>query len=113
MAVDPVNEIKGMCGSSIMAVATSSLVPITRLARAPRPSASSTGRITLTSPMAHKGVLGLGFQTVESPQTRASMEFQAQTAMGKLKAVRMPTVPRGCQVSRMWCPGRSDGMVNP
>ena len=107
------NEISGMRASSIMRPATSSLVPTTMLARAPRPSASSTGRTTFVMPIAQSGVFGLGFHTQASPQTKASIEFQAHTAIGKLKAVRIPATPRGCQVSRMWWPGRSEGMVRP
>lgn len=47
-----------------------------------------------------QGGVRLGFQTQASPQVQASMEFQAQTAMGKLKADRIPKVPSGCHCSR-------------
>jgi len=54
-----------------------------------------------------------GFQTVVSPATAAMKAFQAQTAIGKLKAVITPTTPSGCHCSyRRWC-GRSDCMVCP
>ncbi len=45
--------------------------------------------------IAHRGVFSDGFQTTASPQTRASIAFQAQTATGKLKAVITPTGPSG------------------
>ena len=47
------------------------------------------------------GVFSDGFHRQLSPQASASIEFQAQTAIGKLKAVMIPTVPSGCQFSRI------------
>ena len=113
MAVEPVTEISGRRPSSIIVDATSSFPPITRPARAPKPSSSRIGRTTLVRPMAVRGVFGLGFQTHASPQVKASIEFHAQTAIGKLNAVRTATTPRGCHCSRMAWPGRSEGMVSP
>ena len=55
----------------------------------------------------------VGFQIMESPQIAATVAFQAHTATGKLNAVMIPTVPSGCQVSRIECWGRSDWIVNP
>ena len=43
--------------------------------------------------IAESGVFSDGFQMIVSPQTSASIAFQAQTATGKLKAVITPTVP--------------------
>ena len=45
--------------------------------------------------MAVSGVFSLDFQTIESPQTRPSIAFQAQTATGKLNALITPTTPSG------------------
>ncbi len=59
------------------------------------------------------GVFSDGFQITGLPQTSANAVFQAQTATGKLKALITPTTPSGCQLSRMWWPGRSEAMVKP
>jgi hypothetical protein len=59
------------------------------------------------------GVWWEGFQIIESPQTAATMAFQAQTATGKLKAVMMPTGPSGCHCSYIRCRGRSECMARP
>src|SRR5947208_2583039 len=56
--------------------------------------------------MAVRGVFSDGFQTRVSPQTSASMAFQAHTATGKLKAVMMPIAPSGCHCSIMRWAGR-------
>mmetsp|Transcript_4872 Transcript_4872/g.12485 ORF Transcript_4872/g.12485 Transcript_4872/m.12485 type:complete len:256 (-) Transcript_4872:96-863(-) len=47
------------------------------------------------------------------PQTSETAEFQPQTAWGKLKAVMIPTVPRGFQHSRTEWLVRSDGRIWP
>ena len=60
-----------------------------------------------------RGVEREGFQIMVSPQMAAIMLFHAQTATGKLKAVMMPIVPRGCHCSYMRWPGRSECMVRP
>lgn len=39
--------------------------------------------------------------------------FHPYTAMGKLKAVMTPTIPRGFQFSIRTCPGRSEGSTDP
>ena len=49
-----------------------------------------------------------GFQSTGSPQTAAIIEFQAQTATGKLKAVITPTGPSGCHCSYMRWSGHSE-----
>ncbi len=59
------------------------------------------------------GVFSDGFHTTGLPHTRASAVFHDHTATGKLKALMTPTTPSGCQVSRMWWPGRSEAMVRP
>ena len=51
--------------------------------------------------IAVRGATREGFQIMVSPQTAASMEFHAQTAAGKLKAVMMPIDPIGCHCSYM------------
>lgn len=72
-----------------------------------------TSRATRDIAIAVSGVMRLGFQTMVSPQTAASMLFHAQTAAGKLNAVMMPTVPSECHCSYMrWC-ARSLAMVRP
>jgi hypothetical protein len=67
--VEPVNEIIGMRRSVSMRLPTSRPEPITSDASAPKPSASSTGRTTLVSAIAHSGVSLDGFHTTESPHT--------------------------------------------
>ena len=59
------------------------------------------------------GVFSDGFQITALPHTSARAVFHAHTATGKLKALITPTTPSGCQVSRMWWPGRSEAMVRP
>ncbi len=51
----------------------------------------------------HRGTFEEGFQIIESPQMAATVEFQAQTATGKLKAVMIPTGPSGCHCSYILC----------
>ena len=45
--------------------------------------------------MAQSITFELGFQTTTSPQTIASIAFQAHTATGKLNADITPTIPIG------------------
>ena len=63
--------------------------------------------------IAVSGVFSEGFQTSVSPQTSASIAFQAQTATGKLNAVITPTGPSGCHCSASRCAGRSLAIVSP
>lgn len=58
-------------------------------------------------------VEGAPFQTQTSPHTRASARFHPRTAAGKLKAVMMPTTPRGFHYSIIKWLGLSEGMTNP
>ena len=46
-----------------------------------------------------------------SPQAMAMAEFQPYTATGKLKAVMMPTTPKGFQFSNRAWPGLSLGIT--
>ena len=69
MFVEPVKEMSGMRGSSRSRCPTSRPEPMVKVARAPKPSASSTGRTTLVKPMPHSGVLLDVFHTMASPQT--------------------------------------------
>jgi hypothetical protein len=62
---------------------------------------------------AESGVFSDGFQITGSPQTMAMAKFQDHTATGKLNAVITPTTPRGCHVSIMRWPGRSEAIVRP
>ena len=59
------------------------------------------------------GVLSDGFHSTGSPHTMPSAKFHDQTATGKLNALITPTGPKGCQVSIILWPGRSDAMVRP
>ena len=59
------------------------------------------------------GVTRLGFQIIASPQTAASIAFQAQTAAGKLNAVMTPIGPSGCHCSIIRWRARSDAIVRP
>ena len=77
------------------------------LRMAPKPAGSSTLRATLVIAIAVSGDFQLGFHSEALPQIMASIEFQAQTAAGKLKALMMPTVPIGCHCSFIECCGRS------
>ncbi len=45
--------------------------------------------------MAHRGTFEDGFHRLVSPQIVAIIVFQDQTATGKLKALMVPTTPRG------------------
>ena len=63
--------------------------------------------------MAVSGVFSDGFHTMVLPHTAAIQKFHDHTATGKLKAVMQPTTPRGCHVSIMRWPGRSEAMVRP
>ena len=114
MRVEPVAETSGMRGSAARA-SPASRPPMTSW---DRPSGASPNRAMARSRMAWvasavRGVFSDGFQITGSPQTRARQAFQAQTATGKLKAEMTSTGPSGCQVSRMWWPGRSEAMVRP
>ena len=63
--------------------------------------------------IAVSGALMLGIHITVSPQTAASIAFQAQTAAGKLKAEMTPTTPSGCHRSYIRWSGRSLCMVKP
>ena len=52
-------------------------------------------QVAIKGAIAQSITLELGFQITTSPQTIASMAFQAHTATGKLKALITPTTPSG------------------
>ena len=56
---------------------------------------NKTSAIIFWQATADKGVFSDGFQIHTSPQTHASIVFQAHTATGKLNAEMMPTSPNG------------------
>ena len=66
--VEPVNEISGTRASCSIGSPTCAEGPITSEASAPKPSASSTGRTTLVSAIAHSGTVPAGFHRQASPQ---------------------------------------------
>ena len=75
---------------------------------------SSTARAKiLAQASAVSGVFSEGFQITGLPQTSAIAVFHDQTATGKLKAVMTAQGPKGCQVSIIRWPGRSEAMVRP
>ncbi len=114
MLVEPVAEISGMRPSWTIFSPTASRPPTVKLKMAgSTPLARHTRSAILMVAMAHRGVWPDGFQIVASPQTAARALFQAQTATGKLKALMMPTMPKGCHCSIMRCCGRSEAMVKP
>ena len=74
-----------------------------------------SGRLPLLvkQAMAVKGVFSEGFQIEVFPQTAAIIEFQDQTATGKLNAEIIPTTPSGCHCSYIRCSGLSECMFRP
>jgi hypothetical protein len=106
MRVLPVAETSGTFGSSSSALPTVS-VRADHEADQRRPFLAEH----LGGDLRHRdrvsGVFSDGFHRQLSPQTSASIEFHAHTAIGKLKAVMTPTCRAGATVSRMWCCGRS------
>ncbi|MCY1543750.1 hypothetical protein D9M68_795800 [compost metagenome] len=114
MRVLPVALTSGTRGSST-STAPAWRSPMTNWLRpdgaAPNAFMATSSRAWQAS--AVSGVFSDGFQITALPQTSARAVFQAQTAVGKLKALITPTTPSGCQVSRIWWPGRSEAMVRP
>lgn len=111
--VEPVKEIKGILLSYVI------LWP---MSTPPCTTVTTLGFILFsakTSPMilAHaiviKDVVGAPFQTTKLPQIRAIAAFQPKTALGKLKAVITPTIPRGFHTSIMKCSGLSELKTDP
>ena len=60
-----------------------------------------------------RGLVGDGFQIIESPQMAANAAFHDQTATGKLNALMIPMGPSGCHCSYILWPGRSECIVLP
>jgi hypothetical protein len=63
--------------------------------------ASKTEPINLVQAMLTKFVEGAPFQMLQLPQIAESAKFQPITAAGKLKAVIIPTKPKGFHYSIM------------
>ena len=95
MRVDPVAETSATRLSSAIHFPVSAS-PITKQ---DTPSGTlffaKTSAIIFWQATADKGVFSDGFQIHTSPQTHASIVFQAHTATGKLNAEMMPTSPNG------------------
>ncbi|MNE67915.1 hypothetical protein D3C80_1635500 [compost metagenome] len=114
MRVLPVALTKATRGSSTSA-SPAERSPITTWLRCAgaSPKRCSARSNSAWQASAVSGVFSEGFHTTGLPQTSASAVFHDHTATGKLNALITPTTPSGCQVSRMWWPGRSEAMVRP
>ena len=110
---DPVALTSWTRGSSSSGPAASGRAITSGASPGGAPTSRAARSSSAVQPIAVRGVSSEGFQTTASPQTRATAEFQAQTATGKLNAEMTATTPSGCQVSISRCPGRSEGMVRP
>ena len=110
---EPVAEIKGALLSCTNISPTSLLDPTKSDITPFHPNGSKTRLTIFWIAIAVSGVLEDGFQTMTSPQTAAIIAFQAQTAPGKLKAVTIPTIPKGCHCSYILWFGRSECIVFP
>lgn len=58
-------------------------------------------------------VWGDPFQVIQLPQIKAIAAFHPKTALGKLNAVMIPTIPSGFQTSIMKCSGLSELKIDP
>jgi len=111
---EPVAEINGSSGACANASPTAPS-PATRQSSASGASGMSAAARSASAwqAIAQSGAFSDGFQSTGSPQTSASMAFQAQTALGKLNAVITAIGPRGCHCSvRRWR-DRSLAIVSP
>ena len=79
---------------------------------------NSFSRLSITSITVHtyfdtatltRGVVGAPFHRQLLPHTKAIATFHPATATGKLKALMIPTTPRGFQFSIRTCPGPECG----
>ena len=121
MRQEPVAEMSGRRRSATMVSPTSASVPMTSPKRSagssPLGRKSSCSAITVRArslvAIATSGVSRLGFHTQALPQTAAIIAFHAHTAAGKLKAVMMPIVPKGCHCSYIRWLGRSECIDSP
>ena len=112
--VEPVALTSATSGLSTSASPTSAAADDQDVAGPPGAPQSAAARSSSAEQAAAvSGVIGDGFQTTVSPQTRAIAVFQDHTAAGKLNAEITPTTPSGCQVSISRWPGRSEGIVRP
>ena len=114
MAVEPVALTSFTAGCATNASPTARS-PISSSARpsGSMPCARAVCSSRPASASADSGAFSDGFQTSVLPHTSASAAFQANTAIGKLKAEMMPTTPSGCQVSSSLCSARSLAMLRP
>mmetsp|Transcript_10048 Transcript_10048/g.13659 ORF Transcript_10048/g.13659 Transcript_10048/m.13659 type:complete len:426 (+) Transcript_10048:115-1392(+) len=111
---EPVKETRDRRLSLIMCSPTVRPLPMTMEMMAPSmPLASNTSDMIRVMAYVVRHVVDAPFQICVLPQMRERAEFQPATAQGKLKAVMMPTWPRGLYVSRSAWPGRSEGMTWP
>ena len=58
-------------------------------------------------------VWGDPFQVIQFPQIKAIAAFHPNTALGKLKAVIIPTIPSGFHIYIMKCSGLSELKIEP
>lgn len=96
-APEPVALMRGSRGSRIICSPTSASAPTTRGNRPGKPGSAATADRIRCVAMAVSGAFSDGFHRTVSPQIRATMAFQAQTAFGKLKAVITPMGSSGPQ----------------
>jgi hypothetical protein len=66
---------------------------------------NKTSRTIFAVAIVTKDEVGAPFQATVFPQIQAMAAFHANTALGKLKAVTTPTVPKGFQDYIMKCSG--------
>ena len=112
--VEPVAEISGILLSAKKSSPIYLELPATRLMiPSGRLFLSSTFAIMLCTATAQSMVFEDGFHSTTSPQIKASIAFQDQTATGKLKADITPTIPNGCHCSNMRWSSRSEWVVMP
>jgi hypothetical protein len=64
-----------------------------------KPNFASTSFKIIWTAIAHRLVVGAGFQTIRSPQMNAIAAFHPATATGKLNAVMHPMSPNGFHYS--------------
>ena len=109
-ALEPVNEIRWMSGSSMIVEPTSAPSPKTRLTTpGGRPASSSV----LTRLYALFGENWDGLKTTVLPVTIAGMIFHDGIAIGKFHGVTQPTTPTGARTDMANLSGSSDGVVWP
>ena len=73
----------------------------------------NTSAITLEVAMVTIDDCGDPFHVMTLPQIRAIAAFQPKTALGKLNAVIIPTIPKGFQIYIIKCSGLSELKIDP